>query len=210
MNPKLQDKWARLWKSLGAQGDGQSEFIDLVLLYSEGHRAYHTMAHIEHCLAEFDEARAIIGAPDVVEAALWYHDAIYNPRANNNEEESALLATAALTRADLSTGFVVLVQCCILATRHDVAPTSAEGMIVVDIDLAILGQSKERFDEYEWQIRLEYNWVPEEAFRKGRAAILQQFLARPTIYHTPHFQAKYEGQARENLARSLEQLQALS
>jgi predicted metal-dependent HD superfamily phosphohydrolase len=63
-----------------------------------------------------------------------------------------------------------------------------------------------KFDEYERQIRSEYSWVPEDAFAKGRSAILSSILARARIYSTEFFYGKYEKSARENLARSISQL----
>ena len=76
----------------------------------------------------------------------------------------------------------------------------------MDIDLSILGQSEDRFDTYERQVREEYEWVTEDAFVAGRLAILKLFLERPTIYSTPFFRTRYEAQARRNLNRSLAQL----
>ena len=75
--------------------------------------------------------------------------------------------------------------------------------ILVDIDLSILGQDAETFDNYERAIRQEYAHVDDNAFRKGRSAILQRFLDRPAIYATPRMRSRYEEPARQNLRRSL-------
>ena len=64
----------------------------------------------------------------------------------------------------------------------------------------------ERFDEYEGQIRQEFSWVPDAAYRSARARILAQFLDRPVLYHTAHFRDRLENQARANLSRSLNAL----
>lgn len=80
-------------------------------------------------------------------------------------------------------------------------------MLLVDIDLSILGRTPSEFDEYENQIRQEYRWVTEETFRKGRAHILREFIRREFIYQTKFFRERYESQARENLRRSLRQLE---
>jgi len=42
--------------------------------------------------------------------------------------------------------------------------------------------------------------VPGFVYRMKRRSVLQSFLARPTIYSTDHFRARYEAQARINLA----------
>jgi predicted metal-dependent HD superfamily phosphohydrolase len=96
----------------------------------------------------------------------------------------------------------------ILATKHNAAPDSHDAALTVDIDLSILGASATRFDEYETQVRTEYAWVPEEAFREARAKILREFLARPRIYSTDFFYDRLEVSARANLQRSVARLGA--
>jgi len=144
--------------------------------------------------------------PPALEMALWFHDAIYDPRAKDNEEESARLAEKHLLTAGAPTGFIESVRALVLATRHHDPSLHRDAPIMVDIDLSILGKPRGRFDEYERQIRHEYDWVPEPAFRTGRSAILQAFLARPHLYATDLFRDKYEVLARENLAHSLHAL----
>jgi predicted metal-dependent HD superfamily phosphohydrolase len=77
---------------------------------------------------------------------------------------------------------------------------------MVDIDLSILGAAPPRFDEYERQIRREYDWVTPEAFAAGRISVLEGFLARPPIFTTEFFHGQFEQQARANLARSISRL----
>lgn len=65
-----------------------------------------------------------------------------------------------------------------------------------DIDLAILGATPERFDQYEEQIRQEYIQVPWKMFCMGQATILRKFLEQPMLYDSPIFQQKFEQIAR--------------
>ena len=88
------------------------------------------------------------------------------------------------------------------------APTDPDVQLLVDIDLSILGQPEDKFDEYEWQVRKEYEWVPENQFVAGRSEILRSFLDRLAIYSTRFFRNKYEAQARANIATSLARLRA--
>jgi predicted metal-dependent HD superfamily phosphohydrolase len=192
----LETRWTNLWERLGGRGDSISAFNDLTARYSEPHRAYHTLAHIEHCLAEFDAVRPLAADPDAIELAVWYHDAVYDPKAADNEQRSAALAFDAIEHASLPASLARSVAELIVATKHRELPTDGDAQLLVDIDLSILGQSEERFDEYERQIRKEYERVPEEQFVAGRAKILQSFLDRPTIYATQFFREKYEAQAR--------------
>jgi predicted metal-dependent HD superfamily phosphohydrolase len=95
------------------------------------------------------------------------------------------------------------VEALILATRHTERPTTRDAALLVDADLAILGQPPDVFDVYDGQIRAEYSWVPESEYVAGREAVLRRFLDRDSIFTTEVFRARYETQARENLARAL-------
>ncbi len=184
-------------------------FTELTQRYSEPHRAYHTLQHLEECFAWFESARPLIRAPGEVALALFYHDAIYDTRAKDNEERSVGLAAAVLEEyCGADRELVASATSLILATRHDVIPASGDPQVLVDVDLSILGASADRFDEYERQIRFEYSWVSEADFRKGRAAVLETFLAREKIYNTETFRARLEETARNNLKRSLATLGA--
>ncbi len=77
-------------------------------------------------------------------------------------------------------------------------------MLLVDIDLAILGQPRDRYEQFEHQIREEYAWVPTADFAKGRTAIPRNFLNRPSIYGSDSFRKRYERHARSNLAWAID------
>ncbi len=202
----MKRQWMALWNRLGASGDPEPIYADLVQRYSGAGRAYHNLRHIEHCLTELASFPEPCADRDTIEFAVWFHDAIYATKAKDNEEQSAELARAVAHNANLTASFADTVTGLILTTKHSVPPTSAAAQLIVDVDLAILGQPQPAFDKYERQIREEYDWVPAEDFRKGRAAILARFANRPNIYATEHFHELYENQARENLIRSLQQL----
>ena len=78
--------------------------------------------------------------------------------------------------------------------------------LLQDIDLSILGADAELYDCYEGWIRQEYDFVPEEAFRQGRGAVLKGFLDQGEIYHKAELREKLEDPARNNLNRALEKL----
>jgi predicted metal-dependent HD superfamily phosphohydrolase len=204
------DRWQTLWARLGANTPAAPVFRALIDAYSEAHRHYHTLAHLQDCLAQFDAACPLAVHPAEVEAALWFHDAIYHTRAADNEELSAQWAQRALRAAGVAADVTQRVADLVRVTRHDARPTGADACLLVDIDLSILGRAVAEFEAYERHIRAEYAWVPELHFRQGRARILEAFLARPSIYETAVFQAQYEAQARDNLARSLASLRASS
>lgn len=202
MNGPDLERWTRLWRQVSAAADPQPLYRELVSRYSEPQRHYHNLAHIAECLTEFDSARHMARDPFALELAIWFHDAVYDPHAPDNGERSAELARERLAQAGaLELGGAVAPL--VLATKAHNPALHPDAPLLVDVDLAILGQPAERFRQYEAQIRREYDWVPEEIFSAKRAEILQKFLARQRIYSTDVFLAKYERAARINLQRSL-------
>lgn len=206
MHDELKNRWQKLWEMVQIAGNAESIFQDLIQRYQESHRAYHALNHILASLKEFDAVSNFAQNPKAVELAIWYHDAIYDTKAKDNEEKSADLAANTLRQINLPENLIQEIRQLILATKHAAVPEDPDAQLLTDIDLAIFGQAPEKFDEYERQIREEYTWVPEEVFRVKRAEILRAFLDRPAIYFTSHFRKKYEDQAKQNLARSLAKL----
>lgn len=160
--------------------------------YREPHRHYHTLQHLEECFEKLDELRDVAPHADDVELAIWFHDAIYDTRRDDNEARSAEWANATVGAR---------VAQLVMATRHDAVPGDIDAQVLVDVDLSILGAPPARFEEYERQVREEYRWVPGLIYRRKRREILESFLARPTIYNTERFIERYEAQARRNLAK---------
>ena len=78
--------------------------------------------------------------------------------------------------------------------------------VFLDMDLSILGAAPEMFDAYEAGVRYEYREVPDKAFRNGRAAILEGFLARDFLYFSDWGRAQFEQAARTNLKASIVKL----
>jgi predicted metal-dependent HD superfamily phosphohydrolase len=203
LNP---DRWTALWQAVGASGDPLPWYKRLAAAYSEPHRHYHNQQHIAECLAEFDGARNLADQPEAVELALWFHDAVYDPKAGDNEEQSAALAKRCLSEGALPGVFADTVSRLVMATKHHEIGEDPDAAWMVDVDLSILGQPESGFLQYEAAIRQEYVWVPRIIFAPKRAKILEKFLERERIYTTGWFHEKYEQQARRNLAMSVGKL----
>lgn len=209
----LRDRWADLTRRLAIERDQTAGIRDdLLARYGEAHRAYHDLSHIAQCLGELDSARDLAGDDTAVELALWYHDAIYDPRANDNERRSAALFLDQATRLGLADDKRRHVARMIEATAHGQtgpdAGAAPDTALLLDIDLSILGQAEPVFDRYEEGVRFEYTWVEPERFIAGRRRILVSFLARDRLFATAHFRSRYEVTARRNLARALAALDA--
>ena len=190
---------------LGGRAD-RAAFESLLASYTEAGRHYHDTSHIEECLRGLEAHRDLALHPQEIEAAIWFHDAVYDTRANDNEQRSADLAQHSLCRAGVDEERSGRVVDMILATKTHHASTS-DCALMVDIDLAILGTRKDVFEQYDANIRCEYAWVPRETYRPARAKILRSFLERDTIYQTPRLRELYEEHARANLRSKLAELE---
>ncbi|MER8480718.1 hypothetical protein [Mesorhizobium sp. M0199] len=184
---------------------------ELSALYDAADRHYHDLGHIEAMLALANDYKALLHDPEAVEAAIWFHDAIYDGRAKDNEARSAALAETKLAgRADAQR--IRRIAAMITATAGHELPSLGDqhsvrdAALFLDMDLAILGAAPDVFDAYEQAVRREYQWVDEPMWRAGRAAVLKGFLARPHIFHSEEFRRRFETQARQNMARSLRAL----
>jgi predicted metal-dependent HD superfamily phosphohydrolase len=202
------EQWIATWKELGVSITPAvlGEFESLIARYSEPHRTYHTVHHLDECFGKLAAVRAVAEHPAEVEAALWFHDAVHEKLSTENEAKSADLAVSKVRAAGGSRESAERISALIMATRHAAVPQDSDAMVLVDVDLAILGETPERFDEYERQVRAEYAWVPGFLFNRERKNILKEFLARPAIFNTKLFRERYEAQARANIQRSITRL----
>ncbi len=198
-------RWKQPWAELGLVARMELH-ADLRKRYSEPHRAYHTLHHIAECLELLQQTQSLAQSSASIELAIWFHDAIYDPRKTDNEMRSAEWAQRELKRAGATSALQDRIVSMILITGHDGEPQTPDEELMSDIDLSILGAGAKRFDEYEQQVRQEYRHVPLQQFRTGRRKILSGFLERDPIYITEWFRSRREAQARANLQRSLTRL----
>lgn len=181
-------------------------FRQLKDLYGQPSRSYHTDQHISQCLVALDQHVALADRPAEVEVAIWFHDAIYDSRKPDNEEQSADLAVEALSGLAVARDSVLRIEAMVLATKSHRAH-DRDSELLLDIDLGILGRAPAAFARYDDAIRNEYSWVPEVQYRQGRRDVLRSFLDRPWIYATDTFRELYEAQARRNLESRLRALE---
>jgi predicted metal-dependent HD superfamily phosphohydrolase len=176
-----------------ALGLPPEEVEALLGAWAEPHRHYHTLAHLESCLRHLDAARHLCTDPRAVELAVWFHDAVYEPLADDNEARSAAWAERVAGPT---------VAAMVLATKDHVA-RDADAQVLLDVDLAILGRPRAEFLAYERGVRAEYAAVPDEIYAVARREVLQHFLDRRRIFGTDMFFMTYEAAARENLRRAI-------
>jgi predicted metal-dependent HD superfamily phosphohydrolase len=219
-------RWTAFAASIGVGGDAAvAAFADLERRHGDPGRHYHTLAHVADCLAELDAAPGLCDRPDAVELALWFHDAVYDPRAADNEARSTALLRGTASRLGLDPALARRAEALVMATAHladsggtlpaaappgapspGTAPSRRDREAIHDIDLAILGAPRDRFDAYETAVRREYAFLRGGEWRSGRSRVLRTFLAMPRIYLTDPFRDRLEARARRNLADGLARL----
>ncbi len=180
---------------------------NLIARWQEPQRRYHTLAHLTAVLDHVDALEEYAVDADAVRLAAWFHDAVYLPDRSENEERSARLAERALPEAGVPAGRTAEVARLVrLTVTHAPDDGDRDGQVLCDADLAVLASPPAGYAAYTAAVREEYHFVPDDAFREGRAAILRQLLGLPRLFHTPHGRRAWEATARHNLAGELELL----
>ncbi|MEU7318614.1 hypothetical protein [Streptomyces sp. NPDC007083] len=228
-HPELLDRWNALLISAreGADGPDPAPYgEDLLGRWAESHRRYHGTAHLRAVLDRVDELAARLppereagpgtgtgagAGPDLVAVRLaaWFHDAVYRPDRSENEERSARLAERALPEAGVPAARTAEVARLVrLTVTHDPAGDDLNGELLCDADLAVLAGTPEQYAHYAAEIRQEYAFVPDAAFREGRSTVLRQLLGLPHLFRTDYARDHWEPAARRNLTTELGLLEA--
>ncbi|MFF2454214.1 DUF4031 domain-containing protein [Isoptericola sp. NPDC058082] len=214
---ELLARWATLWEpgdgARAAPAAAHDVGTDLVGRWREPHRVYHSRLHLADSLDALDLLVAD-GAPGSrwhAAAALWFHDAVHDGEAGRDEERSAALVGAALGpltgavrpagtgRALGESDVAEVARLVLVTTAHDPVTADATGALVSDADLAVLGAEPGRYARYAAQVRAEYGHVPDDAFRAGRAAVLDQLAGLPRLYRSPAAVSRWADAAGRNL-----------
>lgn len=187
----------RYLNSFKVMGVTDQQAHDLVVMMSETHRHYHDMTHIEALVNEYrkylHEADGANFEKEIV-AAIWFHDVVYDPRRNDNEERSAEYARRVLSPINLD---VLLVVDLIMDTKLHEGGSGVRDLFS-DLDLSIFKAKAGDYREYALNIRREYSFVPFDEYVAHRIKILNSFVERPKIFQTKYY-SQFDATARENL-----------
>lgn len=185
------------------------ECLAVLAAYDTPPRAYHTLAHLTDVLDQLDWAKTCIAdaTPDTfarIELALFYHDAVYDPRATDNEAQSRNLFMHHAAAFGMHDDDAAAIARLIDITAAHTQASALDERILCDCDLAILGAEQPAFAAYDRNIRREYAHVPAPLYTLRRAAVLHRFLDQPRLFNTAAFHDRYDAQARANLRGALE------
>lgn len=209
---RLHHRWDALCVRIGAFSSVDESEVTFELvrtMYEHPPRAYHTLEHVAECLVTFDKVKMLAEQPDAVEFALWLHDSVFIAERHDNEARSADAAGMIAGLLGCDPEFAHDVRSLVLVLRHNSCPIGGDAALIADVDLAILGADRERYEQYRRAIRNEFGFATDEDFDAGRAAVIERFLDRPTIYATAYIGGVLEDRARENLERELDALTLL-
>jgi predicted metal-dependent HD superfamily phosphohydrolase len=199
------------WLSLAARYSSNTQlaeelWTEIYAAYTEPSRHYHTLSHIEYLFDHYLAYRGRLDDPDAVFFSVIYHDVVYEPTGRQNEEKSADFATRRMELLGVALERIKKARQQILATKRHERSEDADTNYLLDFDLAILGESPERYQQYISMIRCEYASYPPGVYNPGRRKVIEKLLAMKTLFKTEDFIRKYEQQARRNMEAELAQL----
>lgn len=149
----------------------QLGFSDSVLKrYEEHHRYYHTTTHLLDVVLQLSKLDHF---DDELFLAAVYHDAVYDPQANDNEERSVALFLAEAKSASLNKLQMDSINRLIIDTKTH-KPSSEKSQLLIKADLSILEQPLSKLIEYEHQIFKEFQFVDYKVYQPKRIEILNQ------------------------------------
>ncbi len=196
--------WNALATRVGLDDPGDGDGRELLLRWQEPHRRYHNEHHLVAVLEHLDSLEGEADDVDAVRLAAWFHDAVYEPGATDNEEASAALATAVLTEGGVDIARAHEVARLIRLTAHHQAEEGdRNGRTLCDADLAVLGSDATDYARYAAGIREEYAHIDDDTFRAGRIGVLDRLLEKRPLYATNRYRDDREDAARRNMEMEL-------
>lgn len=198
MNERLAGRWRALAGDAAA-AMGQA----LIAAWSEPHRHYHGIGHLVWLLDEAERRARFIAEPAFVGYAIWFHDAVYQPGASDNETKSAAWARAAIVDKALGERVSHAIE---MTRNHHEGEAQGDAALFLDMDFAILGAPRPQYCDYLAGVRLEYSMYPDEVFAAGRGRFLEQALQWRPLFRTELYERELGDQARSNMSWELEEM----
>ncbi|MGZ3919255.1 MAG: adenylyltransferase/cytidyltransferase family protein [Bacteroidia bacterium] len=138
--------------------------------YNEQHRFYHTT---EHLFAVLDELEKTGKIDDELFLTAVYHDAVYDPKAKDNEEQSAELFLKEAANSSLKEEQKQTIKQLILDTKTHKS-SSDKSQQFIKADLSILEQPFDKLIEYEHKIFKEFQFVDYKTYQPERIKVLEK------------------------------------
>lgn len=200
-----------IWHELTSRYTRDAELISelwskIVTSYNSPGRYYHDLSHLEYMMKQALRYKSRLTDPDTLMFSIFYHDLVYNPLRNDNEDKSAVILNDDLIKMGVSGKQIEKCQKQILASIDHNSREDEDTNYFIDFDLAILGASPELYLDYSVKIRKEYAVFNDLEYRTGRRKVIKHFLEMNRIYKTDIFYENHEQPARKNLKKELENM----
>lgn len=148
------------------------EILDLISRYDEPHRFYHTRKHISSiidyingCVDDLTEDEL-----DILSICVYFHDAIYNPKKDNNEKKSVdLMNEYTKIPKDIRKKCTSI----IMDTASSNQPSEKLSKLFWLADRSIFFKNLTELIEYENNIFKEYQYVPYDIYKEKRIEFLK-------------------------------------
>ena len=184
----------------GATDHSETIHQQLVQAYEEPGRFYHTIKHIQCCLRLLEDVEDMAGNADALALSIWFHDAIYQPGASDNEQRSADWFMTE-TQGVFGDDFRNIVYGHIIATLHcNSEIKDHDSRLMIDIDLSSFGMPWSVFLRDSENVRKEFPQLSDDEFYPKQCAFSQSLLGKSHFFQSDYFYRHYEDQARLNLA----------
>ncbi|HYD88500.1 MAG TPA: hypothetical protein VEA80_13575 [Vitreimonas sp.] len=191
------------WRALAGPGaDALGEA--LIRAWDEPQRRYHDQSHLIWLLDEADRRAALLRDHAFVGYAIWFHDAVYQPGAPDNEKLSAEWARASLAHDPILAERVA--RAIEMTKMHHEGDAEGDAALFLDMDIAVLGAPWEAYCAYAAGIRAEYPHINDAAFAAGRGAFLEKQLERPRTFRTDVYENERGETARANMRWEAEEM----
>jgi predicted metal-dependent HD superfamily phosphohydrolase len=204
LETKIMERWKKALSQLLNSLDvpnADSLIEEYRLAYSQPHRKYHNLEHINYLL----DALSVVPEPSpALLVAAMYHFFVYDATRADNEEKSAEYLRTKLQVAGVPSTFVDSVAAIMLApvTSVDMAYASKEAQYLADADMSIYGESPDIYQRYVAAVRLEVGTVADFTWYRQRIRFLLPLLQKERLFYTDEF-ARLEKHARNNIVMEL-------
>lgn len=153
---------------------------DVINVYNEPHRFYHTMEHIQEVLKHLNNAGLL--KHDELFLTAIFHDIVYHPKSRTNEEDSAAFFLQQAKTSGLSPEQKEHIKQLILDTKTH-KPTVKYSEEFIAADLSIFNQSFDKLINYEKQIFKEFQSVDFLEYKPKRIEVLKRYNVQGKLDH---------------------------
>jgi len=161
--------------------------------YKEPWRFHHTLSHVNYIIenmVQWCNENDFINnnITDIINYAAIFHDAVYNPKAINNEAQSSALWLQYAKEHKINSDITDIVNRIILSTKH---PEYANDILEIAFnrfDWLNMGYTynltddyKKMLAEYELNVSKEYVFVPNEIYKRERKNFINRAVKKSLI-----------------------------